>query len=1270
MLTHRHTSISLPAVVLTLVLVIVQGGALPVPAHAQPGALPGSPGTPDPALDADGKVTTDFNGGPNAAHAIVLQPDEKIVLIGANTDSNSNTDFALARYNSDGSLDLTFDTDGKVTTDFGPADPLPPSDGAGAGAIQADGRIVVVGSASSNQDLALARYNSNGSLDTGFGGDGRVVTDFDRDEVGTSLALQPDGQIVVSGLASPGTVSYYVVARYNPDGTLDATFGDAGKVVGDFNGRGVYSAEIVLQKDGKILLASSTRSHADEGDFALARYHGNGTLDKSFGDGGKAITDIFNSNESSSAVTLQADGKILVAGTARVDGGAYALLARYNPDGTLDTTFGTAGKVVSSFGGHSMEGTAVAVRPNGRILLGGYAWDTTGWQFALERYHSDGSLDTTFGIDGRASTVFDSNDQALAIAVQPDGKILQTGMTFSTASHFDFALVRYLGDETRTVTKADDTDDGVCDSDCSLREAIESAPVDGTIGFDLSLSGQTIHLVSTLVIDKGLTIDGSSLESEIHISGEQAVTVFQIASGVEVTLRSLIIENGLGVQGGGVHIHDQGVLNLESCSLLNNSAGTGGGVYAGNATLRLNHSFVSNNTALDRGGGVYIHNHGAVITGSTLSGNTAERGGGLYINEGTLNITRSAFSGNTAVYGGGMDLGSVYDLALFESTVTGNTAGYGGGLYHDAPQGALTILRSTFSGNQATIGEGGAIYTGRDLYLENSTFYANHAATSGGGIFNKKSLAVIGSTFSENGAQVHGGAVYNEASFTFANTILANSSAGGDCYHSDVVGSSIPYNVNNLVEQNDPPPHGCGVPAVSVDPLLGPLQDNGGPTQTMALSASSPAIDAGDRGNCPPTDQRGVIRPQGDRCDIGAYEVEAPISIHIGGMPLDAHLFARERSQRVSFPGVNGGPVILSTFDGTPLVASERVIYRVNGVNTSFSEIMAVPFSGLDTVYWLPWYNNADLDTQLRMTNISGSPTVVNVTVAGLHVAGGYFLLGPGESIRKSFPGVNNGPLKVVSELPLALSARVIYKPNGVPTSFSEMTALQNNYLDTTYWLPWYNNVDMDTQLRIANVTDEPAQVAVTIGGVPMPSFSLDPGASTRLRYAGVNAGPVKIVSTTDIVASARVIYKVNRVPASFSEMMALPQNRLNFTYWLPWYNSVGLDTQLRVANPGMTPATVHVTLRGAELPGSPFTVEAGQSARKSFPGVNDGPLHIFSDTPIVVSARVIYRVNGVVTSFSETMPLAGNPLITSYVLPWYNNVDLDTQLRVGVPSE
>jgi hypothetical protein len=239
---------------------------------------------------------------------------------------------------------------------------------------------------------------------------------------------------------------------------------------------------------------------------------------------------------------------------------------------------------------------------------------------------------------------------------------------------------------------------------------------------------------------------------------------------------------------------------------------------------------------------------------------------------------------------------------------------------------------------------------------------------------------------------------------------------------------------------------------------------------------------------------------------------------------------------------------------------------------------------------------------------------------------------------------------------------------NGVPTSFSEMMALPNSQLDTTYWLPWYNGVGLDTQLRFANVTEQPASVQIFIGGQEMQGSPFTLGESRRVSFPSVNDGPVQIVSDQHIVAAERVIYNVNGIKTSFSEMMALPNGQLDTTYWLPWYNNVGLDTQLRLANATNSIATVQVFVGGVEMQGSPFTLLAGESRRVSFPGVNDGLVQVVSDVPIIASERVIYKVNNVRTSFSEMMALPDALLDTMYWFPWYNNVYLNTQLRFGMP--
>jgi len=189
----------------------------------------------------------------------------------------------------------------------------------------------------------------------------------------------------------------------------------------------------------------------------------------------------------------------------------------------------------------------------------------------------------------------------------------------------------------------------------------------------------------------------------------------------------------------------------------------------------------------------------------------------------------------------------------------------------------------------------------------------------------------------------------------------------------------------------------------------------------------------------------------------------------------------------------------------------------------------------------------------------------------------------------------------------------------------------------------------------------------VTIGGVEMPSFDLAGGETTRLNYP-VNDGPMKIVSDQDIVAAERVIYTVNNIQTSFSEMMALPASQLDDTYRFPWYNNTALDTQLRFANTTDFTANVHIYISGVEMPDSPFSLAGGESTRVSFPGINNGPVQIVSDQDIVAAERVIYKVNNIQTSFSEMMALPASQLDETYWFPWYNNTGLDTQLRFGVP--
>jgi uncharacterized protein YcfL len=354
----------------------------------------------------------------------------------------------------------------------------------------------------------------------------------------------------------------------------------------------------------------------------------------------------------------------------------------------------------------------------------------------------------------------------------------------------------------------------------------------------------------------------------------------------------------------------------------------------------------------------------------------------------------------------------------------------------------------------------------------------------------------------------------------------------------------------------------------------------------------------------------------------------------------------------------------------TSLIAAQRLIYKFNGVNTSFMEKMGLPNGLLDTTYWLPWYNNLGLNSQLRFANVSDTTTSVSVSIGGVPMEGSPFILEPDKITRVSFAGIDDGPVRIESDVPIIAAERVIYNVKGIQTSFSEMVAFPSSQLDTTYWLPWYNNLGLDSQLRLANVSNAAATVHVFIAGeeAERSPFTLQPGESTRQSFAGIDDGPVRIESDVPIVAAERVIYRVNGSFTSYTEMMALPDGQLDTTFWFPWYNNLGLDSQLRFANVSNAVATVHIFIRGEEVDGSPVTLQVGEGFRRSFPGIDDGPVKVESDVPIVASQRVVYKVNGAFTSFTEMMGLPESQLDTTYWFPWYNNTGLDAQLRFGRP--
>jgi len=409
--------------------------------YAQPGFL-------DNTFGIGGKVTTDFANGTDEGYSVAIQSDGKIVIAGRSYNG-SNNDFALVRYNSDGSLDNSFGFSGKVTTAVGSG-----HDNGYSVAIQSDGRIIVVGNLCNDcafdiaYDFALVRYNINGSLDNSFGSGGKVITDFGSDvESGTSIAIQADGKVVVAGGTYVGFNYDFAVARYNSDGSLDNTFDSDGKVTTDFGSGGNYAGAVAIQSDGKIVVAGFSNNGSDN-NFALARYNSNGSLDSTFGFSGKVTTDFGSSNDYGRSVTLQGDGKIVVAGSSYNGSSNDFALARYNNDGSLDSTFGSSGKIITAIGSSSDVGRTVAIQSDDKIVVAGASNNGLyNDDFALVRYNGDGTLDSSFGYSGKATTgIGNFNDEGLAVAIQGDGKIVVAGSSYiNNIGNPAFAAVRYDG---------------------------------------------------------------------------------------------------------------------------------------------------------------------------------------------------------------------------------------------------------------------------------------------------------------------------------------------------------------------------------------------------------------------------------------------------------------------------------------------------------------------------------------------------------------------------------------------------------------------------------------------------------------------------------------------------------------------------------------------------------------------------------------------------------------------------------------------------------
>lgn len=414
----------------------------------------------DPSFGTNGVALVDV-GGP-------VHEDEPFTLImtaggghaapgKAFNGETGDFDFALLLFRPDGTLDRSFAGDGIALVDFGHYDEA-------LGVVQQpDGRFVAGGLAKKpdgNSDFALVRFHPDGTLDDSFGTGGKVTTDFfgGIDEM-LALAIQPDGKLVAGGLVSLTTDpsrSDFGLARYNPDGSLDASFGRDGKVTTDFREGPDFLARILVQSDGKIVgVGSAVDPENQVSDFAIARYNPDGSLDQSFNAGlrpGLVTTDFYGQTDYAFTLADLPDGKLLVAGLAgnpATDGNDMAL-ARYNRDGSVDRSFAVddePGIVTVDFFGEYDQILALAIQPDGKIVGVGHAeHPTRNFEYAFVRFTAAGELDDSFGLGGRFTyDGFGGPDGLHGVVLQPDGKAVAAGdIENPSTGGDDFALIRLL----------------------------------------------------------------------------------------------------------------------------------------------------------------------------------------------------------------------------------------------------------------------------------------------------------------------------------------------------------------------------------------------------------------------------------------------------------------------------------------------------------------------------------------------------------------------------------------------------------------------------------------------------------------------------------------------------------------------------------------------------------------------------------------------------------------------------------------------------------
>lgn len=402
----------------------------------------GQSGILDTSFGNNGIVTTVISGTYNLGHTSVVQADGKIIVAGEAGES-STYKVAVVRYNTDGTLDGSFANSGTLIVQVGSARSY-----ARNIAIQPDGKIVIGAYTYDDiaSDFALVRLNADGTLDSSFGTNGITIVDNGSHEVVDAMTILNDGKILLAG----NNYDNFLAARFNTDGSLDTSFGTNGWTTTIFDSSYGQVKDATSQNDGKILLSGfasdiSTGRHK----IAVARFNTDGTIDSTFGTSGQVSFNIGSFDDYGAGVAVQTDGKIMIGGYTILDSNfsKYDFAAvRLNSDGTFDDSYGTNGIVVTSVidNGRNYAEQMLIQPDNKTVLMGFVGVGSNDDDMGMVRFDIDGNLDATFGTGGKVTTDVNGRyDYGKAIAIQPDHKIILTGYSYTSAGVAEIVVARY-----------------------------------------------------------------------------------------------------------------------------------------------------------------------------------------------------------------------------------------------------------------------------------------------------------------------------------------------------------------------------------------------------------------------------------------------------------------------------------------------------------------------------------------------------------------------------------------------------------------------------------------------------------------------------------------------------------------------------------------------------------------------------------------------------------------------------------------------------------